>query len=276
MMNSLRESVGFLVGQGGPVVAVLLALSVVAVALVLLKLHQFWVERVGRHGPSREALHHWLHGRFADAEKALAGDRSAVSLALASAMRMEKARAPKPAIEEEVARIALVRLHGLQRGFRALDAIAQIAGLAVIGRRDVAWRRVVWRRDVDVRHVRRLAVEVRCVARPRVLADEVTGGCILVRRVAERIARRVRWPDDVVALEGVDANPDRRAGDRLGTSVSRGAIVVRLAFERFPARVERQLATRERKRCHDGAEKQRQALQRFHRRTVPRLSRSPS
>ena len=129
MMNSLRESVGFLVGLGGPVVAVLLALSVVAVALVLLKLHQFWVERVGRHGPSREALHHWLHGRFADAEKALAGDRSAVSLALASAMRMEKARAPKPAIEEEVARIALVRLHGLQRGFRALDAIAQIAPL---------------------------------------------------------------------------------------------------------------------------------------------------
>lgn len=129
MMNSLRESVGFLVGQGGPVVAVLLALSVVAVALILLKLHQFWVERVGRHGPSREALHHWLHGRFADAEKALAGDRSAVSLALASAMRMEKARTPKPAIEEEVARIALVRLHGLQRGFRALDAIAQIAPL---------------------------------------------------------------------------------------------------------------------------------------------------
>ena len=129
MMNSLRESVGFLVGQGGPVVAVLLALSVVAVALILLKLHQFWVERVGRHGPSREALHHWLHGRFADAEKALAGDRSAVSLALASAMRMEKARAPKPAIEEEVARIALVRLHGLQRGFRALDAITQIAPL---------------------------------------------------------------------------------------------------------------------------------------------------
>ena len=129
MMNSLRESVGFLVGQGGPVVAVLLALSVVAVALVLLKLHQFWVERVGRHGPSREALHHWLHGRFADAEKALAGDRSAVSLALATAMRMEKARTAKPAIEEEVARIALVRLHGLQRGFRALDAIAQIAPL---------------------------------------------------------------------------------------------------------------------------------------------------
>ena len=129
MMNSLRESVGFLVGQGGPVVAVLLALSVVAVALILLKLHQFWVERVGRHGPSREALHHWFHGRFADAEKALAGDRSAVSLALASAMRMEKARTPKPAIEEEVARIALVRLHGLQRGFRALDAITQIAPL---------------------------------------------------------------------------------------------------------------------------------------------------
>ena len=129
MMNSLRESVGFLVGQGGPVVAVLLALSVVAVALILLKLHQFWVERVGRYGPSREALHHWLHGRFADAEKALAGDRSAVSLALAAAMRMEKARAQKPAIEEEVARIALVRLHGLQRGFRALDAITQIAPL---------------------------------------------------------------------------------------------------------------------------------------------------
>lgn len=129
MLDSIHQSVGFLVGEGGPVVAVLLVLSVFAVALVLLKLYQYWYERVGAHGRAKQALHEWVHGRFADAEATIAGDRSAISTALAAAMRMTRQRAPRSAIEEEVGRIGLLRLHGLQRGFRALDAIAQVAPL---------------------------------------------------------------------------------------------------------------------------------------------------
>jgi biopolymer transport protein ExbB len=129
MIEQLRDSVGSLVGLGGPVVILLLVLSVFAVALTLLKLHQFWREGVGSERRVKAALHHWVHGRFADALVAIEGDRSARGAVLATAMRMTQSRAPREAIEEETGRIALVRVHGLQRGFRALDAIAQVAPL---------------------------------------------------------------------------------------------------------------------------------------------------
>ncbi|MEX0957040.1 MAG: MotA/TolQ/ExbB proton channel family protein [Rhizobiaceae bacterium] len=129
MIDTLSASIGFLVGQGGPVVTLLLVLSVFALALSLVKLHQFWRERVGSERRAKSALHHWLHGRFADAQRAVDNDRSATGAVLGAAMRMSQAHATRQTIEEEMGRIALLRIHGLQRGFRALDAIAQIAPL---------------------------------------------------------------------------------------------------------------------------------------------------
>ena len=129
MIDTLRASIGFLVGQGGPVVSLLLVLSVFALALTLVKLHQFWRERVGSERRAKSALHHWHHGRFTDAQSAVDNDRSATGAVLGAAMRMSRAHAPRQTIEEEVGRIALLRIHSLQRGFRALDAIAQIAPL---------------------------------------------------------------------------------------------------------------------------------------------------
>jgi biopolymer transport protein ExbB len=129
MFDTLRESVSFLIRLGGPVVTLLLILSVFALALTLVKLHQFWRERVGSASRARAAHHHWLHGRFADAMRAIENDRSATGAVLAAAMRMSQARAERQSVEEEIGRIALLRVHSLQRGFRALDAIAQIAPL---------------------------------------------------------------------------------------------------------------------------------------------------
>lgn len=129
MIDALKDSVGFLVSTGGPVVTLLLVLSVFALALTLIKLQQFWRERVGSDRQAKTALHAWRHGRFADAQSAVQNGRSVSSAVLAAAMRMIQTNAPRQAAEEEVGRIALLRLHSLQRGFRALDAIAQIAPL---------------------------------------------------------------------------------------------------------------------------------------------------
>jgi biopolymer transport protein ExbB len=129
MIDTVRESISFLVGLGGPVVTLLLVLSVFALALTLVKLHQFWREGVGSDCQAKAALQHWFHGRFADAVRTVENDRSALGAVLAAAMRRSQARASRQAIEEEIGCIALVRIHGLQRGFRALDAIAQIAPL---------------------------------------------------------------------------------------------------------------------------------------------------
>lgn len=126
----MYDAISSFLALGGPVVALLLVLSVFALALILLKFVQFWRERVGSHRRAHDALHAWFHHGYGDARQALECDRSAVSAALLAAMRLSANRsASKAVIEDEVGRIALSRLHELQKGFRALDAIVQIAPL---------------------------------------------------------------------------------------------------------------------------------------------------
>ncbi len=115
---------------GGPVVAILLVLSVFALALILIKLAQFWRERVGSGAKANRALYLWVHGSVGDARQMVEADPSPVGGALATAMRLSANRAAsKAVIEDEIGRVAVTRLHALQRGLRALDAIAQIAPL---------------------------------------------------------------------------------------------------------------------------------------------------
>lgn len=119
-----------LVELGGPVVAILLSLSVIALAVILLKAAQFVHQRVGRRKQVQMALVLWADSKQAEALSLLESDRSPVAEVMAVAMRLGKDKSiPKGVVEEEVGRVALARLYGLQRGFRALDAIAQIAPL---------------------------------------------------------------------------------------------------------------------------------------------------
>lgn len=130
MTGNMVETIRSLLELGGPVVAVLLALSIFAVALIGLKLFQFVRERVGASGRAQQALRLWNNGRTGEARQLAESGASAASAAVAVAMRLAATRnVPKSAIEQEVGRIAVTRLHDLQRGFRALDAIAQIAPL---------------------------------------------------------------------------------------------------------------------------------------------------
>lgn len=115
---------------GGPVVALLAVLSVVALAVVILKLAQFWLERVGRPGRAEAAVRLWGHGRHREAWQALGDIRSASEEAVAIALQAgEAGTVDKALVEEEIARAATRRLHGFNRGMKALDAIAQIAPL---------------------------------------------------------------------------------------------------------------------------------------------------
>lgn len=126
----MLETITNLLALGGPVVAILMGLSVFALALVIVKLIQFHRERVGSHGRARDALNAWTKRERARAIGLAEAHPSAVSAAVATAMRLASRRDIAPAvIEQEVARTAQQRLHDLQRGFRALDAIAQIAPL---------------------------------------------------------------------------------------------------------------------------------------------------
>lgn len=125
----LTSVTGFL-ELGGPVVAVLAGLSVIALTVVILKLAQFWLQRVGRPGRSEAAVRLWAHGRRREAWQALGDIRSASEEAVAIAMQAaETGNADKALVEEDIGRAATRRLHRYNSGMKGLDAIAQIAPL---------------------------------------------------------------------------------------------------------------------------------------------------
>ena len=106
---------------GGPVVALLIAVSVVTLALVLAKIWQFRAAGVGQHRALRQALGQWDGGEARAALGSLAGSPSY----LAPVLRLGVEGAPARRLEAE----AEARFARLERGFRLLDSVAQLAPL---------------------------------------------------------------------------------------------------------------------------------------------------
>lgn len=118
-----------LLEAGGPVVWVLLGMSVVATAVTLLKLWQFAWLGVGARRGARRALALYRQGN-AGAALDLAG-RSAGPLArtLALAMRGMRRGVTEAKVREEVLRQGGDVLETLRGGFRILEVIAALAPL---------------------------------------------------------------------------------------------------------------------------------------------------
>lgn len=106
---------------GGPVVAILIGLSVISLATILWKLWQFGALGVGRQRQIFHAIDHWDKGDLDQADAALAQSRNA----LAQSLSRSNGFAKQSRIEAD-ASAHLTRLEG---GFRVLDSIAQIAPL---------------------------------------------------------------------------------------------------------------------------------------------------
>jgi len=129
-MHEILEPVSGFLKLGGPVVSLLLVLSVIALASILLKLYQFWKERVGSNARVNKALAQWQRGNQEGALSILRDPLGLVEEATAITMRaLQRPKANKAEIEEAVSVVAADRLHKLQSGFRILDSIAQVAPL---------------------------------------------------------------------------------------------------------------------------------------------------
>lgn len=125
----LEQAWTFLVA-GGPVVAVLLAMSVVALAIILVKLWQFRTVRIGERRQARHALALHRAGRSGEAAVALGGARNPAAQVLALAIRGQmRGDLPPVVIREEVMRIGADRLEALRSGLRPLEVIASLAPL---------------------------------------------------------------------------------------------------------------------------------------------------
>jgi len=118
-----------LLALGGPVVAILLAMSVVALAIVFLKLWQFRAARLGERATAHEALRLWHAGRPGDALALASGSRNPVAQALARAMRGQRRGLPESKVREEVVRYGGDVLETLRAWLRPLEVTGSLAPL---------------------------------------------------------------------------------------------------------------------------------------------------
>ncbi len=124
------EALAGIAEMGGPVVMLLIAMSLVGMALVLAKIWHFMRAGVGRHGALERALARWDAGERQPALEA-AGAASS-HLALLSVTAMQAATQPgadTPALRARLTGLAAERIAALSGGLRVLDSIAQIAPL---------------------------------------------------------------------------------------------------------------------------------------------------
>ncbi len=110
---------------GGPVVALLLAVSVVTGAVIFYKIWQFRAAGVGRHQALAAAIAAWDRGDAAQTQRDLARARSYLAGVVALAVAGGGARDLPDRLRAE----AETRFLRLERGLRFLDTVAQIAPL---------------------------------------------------------------------------------------------------------------------------------------------------
>lgn len=119
-----------LIETGGPVVVILLLMSVAALAIVLLKLWQFRAHRLGERRAATEALLMHRAGRSAEAIERAQSSANPVARVLALAIRgKRRTDLSDAAVREEVVRYGSDLLQDLRSYFRPLEVIASLAPL---------------------------------------------------------------------------------------------------------------------------------------------------
>jgi biopolymer transport protein ExbB len=115
---------------GGPIVVILVILSVVALTIVLVKLYQFYRGRLLRHGFVRRALQDWATGKPDKALDVLAKARNPIARVLQTAMsNMLYSGGSEAIAREEAGRVAADELKALSSYLRGLELIAALAPL---------------------------------------------------------------------------------------------------------------------------------------------------
>lgn len=126
----LLESLRRIADMGGPVVVLLIAMSLIAVALVVAKLWHFMRAGVGRHGDLERALARWDGGeQTAAVEQAGAAANHLALLGVTAMQAVTQPGADMPALRARLTGLAAERLAALSGGLRVLDSIAQVAPL---------------------------------------------------------------------------------------------------------------------------------------------------
>ena len=122
-MEALLTPLRQIAETGGPVVVILMVVAILTLAVVLYKIWQFARAGVGRHKALTQAITAWDAGAQTEARAQLA--RSTSYLAPVVAMAMDSSEGATPRLQAE----AETLFSKLERGFRMLDSVAQLAPL---------------------------------------------------------------------------------------------------------------------------------------------------
>lgn len=123
--NSLEQ-----LQDGGPVMVVLVGFSIVALAIILLKLYQFARIGIGTKAFLDKAIAQWLGGRPDRALARLARSPHPTARVLEAAMNgLLTSGIPEEKVRENVLRVAARELHGLGAYLRGLESVVTLAPL---------------------------------------------------------------------------------------------------------------------------------------------------
>ncbi len=117
---------------GGPVVVLLLLMSIVGLVIALVKLWQFHALRIGRSGFRfvEGAIDGLRAGRTETVQEQLAGERNPTARVLEAALDARLRRGLSPElVREEATRVASSYLDGLRGSLRGLEVIGALAPL---------------------------------------------------------------------------------------------------------------------------------------------------
>lgn len=123
IIELILEQLRAIADLGGPVVMILIVVSVLTLTVALYKLWQFSAAGVGRHRALSAAAEAWDAGDRAAATAALAQSTSYLAPVIAAAFGNGSESRDRLQAEAEA------RFAKLERGFRFLDSVAQLAPL---------------------------------------------------------------------------------------------------------------------------------------------------
>ncbi len=122
--------ISLIIERGGPVGLVIIALSVIALAVTVYKIMQFMLLRVGHHKTARNAAQLWLDGQHETAYGLVVRHPAPLSRVLAHAMRgLTHGGAHIEEVKEDISRVASEELRTLRKYLRLIELIGQIAPL---------------------------------------------------------------------------------------------------------------------------------------------------
>lgn len=118
-----------LVAFGGPVVAILLIMSVIALTIVIVKLWQFARMRIRDRRTARAALNIYQGGNIEAAINMARRSPNPAAQVVACAIESRERNLPEAMIREELMRMGYEQLEAMRSWFRPLEVIASLAPL---------------------------------------------------------------------------------------------------------------------------------------------------